>query len=283
LRVATVAGRTFDLDLVAKLADIVSEQAARHAERALRAGLLDTSGTSFAFTSGLLREVLYETTPEPVRASRHRRVAVLLAGAPEAAASHHAAAGDWAAAASAWSAAAEQAMLAFALRDAERLFGEALRAATVTGERERIAELRLRRGEVREELADYDGAHDDHVAALELARALADPRLEARALERLGWTAYYARDTIVASALAARANELAEEAAAAPAAGARAPARCARCCSACSSPGWARPTSATWAARCAPGTDAAAAGRLRPRLLPRWGRHHAGVGLAQAG
>ena len=195
LRVATVAGRTFDLDLVAKLAGIDSEQAARRAEGALRAGLLDTSGTSFAFTSGLLREVLYETTPEPVRASRHRRAAVLLAGAPEAAASHHAAAGDWAAAASAWSAAAEQAMLAFALRDAERLFGEALRAATVTGERERVAELRLRRGEVREELADYHGARDDHVAALELARALDDPRLEARALERLGWAAYYARDT----------------------------------------------------------------------------------------
>jgi DNA-binding SARP family transcriptional activator len=218
LRVATVTGRSFDLDLVAQLAGIESEQAARRAERALRAGLLDTSGTSFAFTSGLLRAVLYETTPEPVRASRHRRAALLLAGAPEAAASHHAAAGDWAAAAAAWSAAAEQAMLAFALRDAERLFGEALRAATVTGERERVAELRLRRGEAREELADYDSAHDDHLAALELARGLDDPRLEARALERLGWTAYYARDTDATSQLAARASELAEEAAAAPAA-----------------------------------------------------------------
>src|SRR4029453_8336753 len=76
LRVATVTGRSFDLDLVAQLAGIESEQAARRAERALRAGLLDTSGTSFAFTSGLLRAVLYETTPEPVRASRHRRGAV---------------------------------------------------------------------------------------------------------------------------------------------------------------------------------------------------------------
>ena len=218
LRVATVAGRTFDLDLVARLAGIDPERAARLAERALRAGLLDTSGTSFAFTSGLIREVLYETTPEPVRASRHGRAAGLLAGAPEAAATHHAAAGDWVAAASAWAVAADQAMLAFALRDAERLFGDALRAATASGERERVAEMRLRRGEVREELADYDGAHDDHLAALELARALGHPRLEARALERLGWAAYYARDTDAASEFAARASELAEEAAAAPAA-----------------------------------------------------------------
>jgi tetratricopeptide (TPR) repeat protein len=218
LRVAAVVGRSFDLDLVARLGRIDAEQAGRLADRALRAGLLVTSGTSFAFTSGLLRAVLYETIPEPVRVSRHRRAAVLLGGAPEAAASHHAAAGDWAAAASAWSAAAEQAMLAFALPDAERLFGEALDAATATGEREQVAELRLRRGEVREELADYDGARDDHVAALELARALGDPRLEGRALERLGWTAYYARDTDAASELAARATELAEEAAAAPAA-----------------------------------------------------------------
>jgi DNA-binding SARP family transcriptional activator len=218
LRVAAVAGRTFDLDLVARLGGIDPEQAGRLAGRALRAGLLVTSGMRFAFASGLVQEVLYETTPGPVRASRHRRAALLLEGRPEAVAGHRAAAGDWAEATSAWSAAAEQAMLAFALHDAERLYGEALGAATVSGDRERIAELRLRRGEVREELADYDRARDDHVVALELARALGDSRLEARALERLGWTAYYARDTDTAADLADRASELAEEAAAAAAA-----------------------------------------------------------------
>jgi DNA-binding SARP family transcriptional activator/tetratricopeptide (TPR) repeat protein len=218
LRVAAVAGRTFDLDLVASLGRFDAELAGRLAERALLAGLLAISGTSFTFTRGLLREVLYETTPAPVRTSRHRRAAVLLAGAPEAVAGHHAAAGDWAKAASAWSAAAEQAMVAFALRDAERLFGQALGAATADGLQRLVAELRLRRGEVREELADYGGARDDHVAALELARGLGDARLEARALERLGWTAYYARDTDTASELATRASDLAEQAAAAPAA-----------------------------------------------------------------
>jgi DNA-binding SARP family transcriptional activator len=219
LRVAAIAGAAFDLDLVARLSGIDPEQAARLAEQALRAGLLVTSGTSFAFASSVIREVLDETTPAPVRASRHRRAASLLAGAPEAAASHHAAAGDWAEAASDWSAAAEQARLAFALRDAERLYREALRAATANGRQQQIAEVRLRRGEVREELADFDGARDDHVAALQLGRALGDAGLEARALERLGWTAYYARDTDAASELAARAGGLAEEAAAAAAAG----------------------------------------------------------------
>ena len=111
---------------------------------------------------------------------------------------------------------ADQAMLAFALRDAERLFGDALRAATASGERERLAELRVRRGVVRR--AATTSAAPMNLAALELARALGHPRLEARALERLGWAAYYARDTDAASEFAARASELAEEAAAAPAA-----------------------------------------------------------------
>ena len=52
-----------------------------------------------AFPCSVIRDVLDETTPAPVRASRHRRAASLLAQAPEAAAAHHAAAGDWAKAA----------------------------------------------------------------------------------------------------------------------------------------------------------------------------------------
>src|SRR4029450_556501 len=110
LRVAAVAGRTFDLDLVASLGQIDAELAGRLAERALLARLLAISGTRFTFTSGLLRGVLCETTRAPVRPSRHRRAAVLLAGAPEAVAGHHAAAGDWAPAASAWARAAQAAL-----------------------------------------------------------------------------------------------------------------------------------------------------------------------------
>ncbi len=55
-------------------------------------------------------------------------------------------------------------------------------------------------------------------AALDIARRLGDDTIEAQALERLGWTAYYGRDSGLASELAGRAAELAESAAAAPAA-----------------------------------------------------------------
>jgi tetratricopeptide (TPR) repeat protein len=135
-----------------------------------------------------------------------------------AAAVHHAASGDWAQAQEAWSAAAEHAIRAFAIRDAERLLTEAVAAAEQAGDRTALARAHLRRGQVREELADYAGAQEDHAAALELGRNLGDDALEAQALERLGWTAYYGRDAAAAGELADRAAELAESAAAAPAA-----------------------------------------------------------------
>lgn len=216
LRVAAVVGLAFDLDLVAELANLNPEEAAERAERALTAGLLTADGSRFEFSGSVIRETLYEATPPPIRASRHRRAAARLADRPEAAASHHAGAGDWAEARDAWAAAAERAIRAFAIRDAERVLTEAVAAAERAGDQRALARTRLRRGQLREELADYEAAQDDHVAALTIARAVADEELEAQALERLGWTAYYGRDSATASDLAARAAELAESAAAAP-------------------------------------------------------------------
>jgi tetratricopeptide (TPR) repeat protein len=66
------------------------------------------------------------------------------------------------------------------------------------------------------ELGDYPAAHSDHARAVDLARDLMDEELEAEALELLGWTALYARDTLAAADLAAQATVLAESAAAAP-------------------------------------------------------------------
>ena len=218
LRVAAVAGTSFDLDFVAELADIGIGDAVRRSEQALRAGLLEPDGARFRFAGSILRDALYDTTPVPIRTSHHRRAAARLGDRPEAAAGHHAAVGDWAGAHDAWSAAAEQAIRAFALGDAERLLSEAITAAERAGDTATVARTRLRRGQLKEELADYAGAQDDHTAALETARQLGDDALEAQALERLGWTAYYGRDSSVAEELAARATELAESAAAAPAA-----------------------------------------------------------------
>jgi DNA-binding SARP family transcriptional activator len=216
LRVAAVVGTSFDLDFVAELADIGIGDAVRRADRALRAGLLEPAGARFQFAGSLIRDALYATTPAPIRTSHHRRAAARLADRPEAAAVHHAAVGDWAKAHEAWTAAAEQAIRAFALRDAERLLSEAVASADRAGDAAAVARCRIRRGQLKEELADYDGAQEDHTAALEAARQLGDDALEAQALERLGWTAYYGRDSAVATELAARAAELAESAAAAP-------------------------------------------------------------------
>jgi DNA-binding SARP family transcriptional activator/tetratricopeptide (TPR) repeat protein len=218
LRGAAVVGGGFELDFVADLMGLASEDAVQRADHALRAGLLIADGPRFLFAGSIIRDVLYETTPAPIRTSRHRRAAAKLADRPEMAAAHHAAAGDWPQAHAAWSAAAEHAIRSFALRDGERLLTHAISAAEQAGDDLAGARARIRRGQLREELADYKGANEDHTAALAIARTAGDEGLEAQALERLGWTAYYGRDSAVASELAARAAELAESAAAAPAA-----------------------------------------------------------------
>ena len=216
LRIAAVAGNVFDLDLVGRIQGADPERAERMAERALDAGLLTSKGRELAFANRVIHEVLYDGTPPAVRVSRHRRIAELAADRPELAAVHHEAAGDWAEACRAWAAAAEGAQRRFANRDAERLFGAAVTGAERAGDEAMLAETSLRRGQVREELGDYAGARDDHQRALALAQGLGDGRLEALALERLGWTAYYGRDVESAVDLAAQATALAEAAAAAP-------------------------------------------------------------------
>jgi DNA-binding SARP family transcriptional activator/energy-coupling factor transporter ATP-binding protein EcfA2 len=216
LRIAAVAGNTFDLDLVGRIQGADPEQAERMAERALDAGLLTSKRQQLAFANRVIHEVLYDSTPPALRVNRHRRIAELVADRPELAARHHEAATDWAAACRAWMAAAEGAQRRFANRDAERLFAAAVRSAEQAEDDAMLAEASLRRGQVREELGDYAGARSDHQRALALAQGIGDGRLEALALERLGWTAYYGRDVERAVDLAAQATALAEAAAAAP-------------------------------------------------------------------
>jgi DNA-binding SARP family transcriptional activator/tetratricopeptide (TPR) repeat protein len=211
-----VLGGAFTLDDVAMLSGIDVEDCARRAARALRAGLLVASGETFRFANDIVRQVAYESAPEPVRASRHRRAAGMSADHPEAAARHLVAAGDWPAAARAWLAAAETAHLAFANNDAAELLGHALASARRAGSPDQVIEVLLRRGRAFSELGRYEDARADHQAALELARSANDFVLEARALEQLGWTALFARDAPHAVDFAEQATELAESAAAAP-------------------------------------------------------------------
>ena len=217
LRAAVVVGAAFDLEVVAALLELPVEEAAARAERAMAARLLveDDTGAGYRFANDLVREVLYQTSPRPTRVSRHRRLAAMLADRPEAAAGHAAAAGDWPAAARAWMAAAAAAAGFYANRDAERLLGQAVDAASRAGDPALAAGARLERGRVLVALGDYPAAFADQEQALRLAVEHGQDGLEAAALEQLGWTAYYGRDHQAASELSPQARELAERAVAA--------------------------------------------------------------------
>jgi DNA-binding SARP family transcriptional activator len=216
LQQSSVLGSAFSLDEVAALSGINVEECALRAGRALRAGLLVVRGDTFRFANDVVRQVSYNSTPLPVRVSRHRRAAKLFEGRPEAAARQLAAAQDYAAAARAWLLAAHAAHLVFANLEAERLLDEALSVAQRSSERTLVATVLMRRGEIRTDLGRHGDARDDLEAALGIARDVGDELLEARVLEQLGWTALYARDALVAVDLASRARALAESAAAAP-------------------------------------------------------------------
>ncbi|WP_433786392.1 ATP-binding protein [Actinomycetospora sp. CA-101289] len=213
---AAVWGTSFRLDDVAALSKLDVEECAHRAGRATRAGFLVADGPSYRFANDIVRRIAYESAPLPVRISRHRRVAALLADQPEAAAPHHAAAGDHAAACRSWMAAADAAHLVFAHVEAEKLLTAAAGSARSAADPSLQAAVLLRRGAVRCDLGHHEDARDDHDEALALARVLADEELEARALEGLGWTALWARDALGAVDLAERAGHLAESAAAAP-------------------------------------------------------------------
>jgi DNA-binding SARP family transcriptional activator len=216
LRMAATFGTVFDLDAVAALAGLTPEAAAHLAERALVAGLVVVRQHRFAFASSVIRDVLYEATPAPIRVSRHRRAAVLPGTTPEVRAHHLDAAGDWEAATEAWMEAAEQARRRFANRDADRLLESALASAERSADDPRVAELLLFRAAVRVDLARYADARADLEAALERNRLVGDEELEARVLTGLGWTAYYARDAEGAAGYAERVTSLAEHAAQLP-------------------------------------------------------------------
>jgi DNA-binding SARP family transcriptional activator len=186
LRVAAVLGSSFDLKTVADMLEVPVEEAARRAQQARRAKLLIESGTAFEFANDLIQEILYRTTPLPVRVPRHRRAAMLLAANPEAAAAHAAAAGDWHQALEAWLGAAERAASRYANRDAEEMLDRALEAAVAAGSPAGEARVKVARARAREALGNYRGAFEDDESAVELAREAGDGTVEMRALRQLG-------------------------------------------------------------------------------------------------
>jgi DNA-binding SARP family transcriptional activator len=186
VRGAATLGATFELATVAEFLELPMEEVVRRSERAVRARLLIEEGTRYAFSNDLIQQIVYDTTPRPVRVARHRRAAAILAGSPEVVAWHASAAEDWATAWPAWVDAADQAVRRYANRDAEQLLARAMSAAEAAGDIRGVARVRLIRARVREALAHFRGELDDLAVARELAHRHGHPDLEAAALRQLG-------------------------------------------------------------------------------------------------
>jgi DNA-binding SARP family transcriptional activator/tetratricopeptide (TPR) repeat protein len=186
LRAGAVLGATVDPAVVAAMLDLPPHVAVQRCERAVSAGLLVTAGRRYEFTNDLVQEVLYTTSPEPLRVAHHRRAADLLTGAPESVGAHAAAVADWPRASRAFLVAGEVAMRRHATADAEVLLSRALEYAERAAAAELAARAHLARGQVRQARCDFQNASADHHAALRTARAAGDRRTELLALKALG-------------------------------------------------------------------------------------------------
>lgn len=205
LRAAVVAGSSFDLATVSDLLSVRIDETAERAERARRAGILDQAGVGYQFANDLIRDVMYETTPVPVRVARHHRLATMFAHQPEAAARHAEAAGDRASAVRWWLQAGDRALASFATREAEQLFTKAIAASEELTDPSSGSEASLGQGRARAARGEYLTASEAHRTALHLARIAGAPHLEGAALAELAWCAYFARDMTGAEELAAQA------------------------------------------------------------------------------
>ena len=143
-------------------------------------------GAAYEFANDLVHEVLYASTPAPVRRLHHRRAADLLAATPEAVGAHAAAAGDWPRAARALLLAGEAAARRGAMGDAESLHDRALAAAERVADLEIVGRVLLARAGAREGLERHEEAWTDLRSAAQAAREAGDRRLEMAVLRQLG-------------------------------------------------------------------------------------------------
>lgn len=209
LQVASFIGMSFDLPTLTHVVERPEAELLEPLESAVAASLLQARAGDFVFSNRVIRDVLYESTIGPVRQNRHRRLAEVFADRPESRAWHQGRSGLLDAAAASWLDAARMAQRAFSNTDAERLFTEAIKAAELAGVIDVQGAALIGRGLVREELGRYDEANNDHLEAERLGLSTGDRRLQAQAVERQGWTAYYERDVSAAIARAEQATSMA--------------------------------------------------------------------------
>lgn len=202
LRAGAVLGATVDPGVAAAMLDLPPHVAVRRCERAVSAGLLVVAGRSYEFTNDLVQEVLYTTSPEPLRIAHHHRAADLLANAPESVGAHAAAIADWPRASRALLVAGELAMRRLAAADAEVLLGRALEYARRAGVPELVARAHLARARARESRGRFHDAVDDELTALRTAREAGDQRTEMLTLRALGGASSIGIDTPIAQCAA---------------------------------------------------------------------------------
>lgn len=208
LQVASFIGMSFDLPTLTHVVERPESALIEPLESAFAASLIRAREGDFVFSNRVIRDVLYDTTIGPVRQNRHRRLAEVFNDRPENRAWHQGRCGEVHAAALSWVEAARVAQRAFSNADAERLFTEAINAAQRAESVDVQGEALIGRGVVREELGRYDEATQDHLEAERLGLSTGDRRLQVRAVERQGWTAYYERDVSVAIARAEQATSM---------------------------------------------------------------------------
>jgi DNA-binding SARP family transcriptional activator len=196
LALASVLGREFNLETLARLGDISEDDLLDILDEAVAARVvsdLPAASGRLRFAHVLIRDTLYEGLPSVRRVRLHRRVVDALearyAGDPGPALAelaHHAVAGhDLVKGLSyAWRA-ADRALALFAWEEAARLYDAALAALDPSDERQRC-ELLLSRGEAEARAGDTPTAKRTFLEAAGIARRLGLARQLARAAAGYG-------------------------------------------------------------------------------------------------
>ncbi len=181
---ASVLDGLLDPRLLAELLVDDELSVVRLCEELARVGLFDRVGPRYEFVNDLTQESVYLSLAPSLVAAYHRRAADLLSDQPESMAAHAFASGEHGRAAQGWLLAGQAAMGRSAVEDAIDLFDRSLEAA---GDDVPLrARVLLARGRANEASTAYAAALADIDAALTLARAGSDKRLEMAALRARG-------------------------------------------------------------------------------------------------
>ncbi len=196
LRVASVIGREFSLDLLARVIDLETDRLRELLEEASQAAVVGTDtpeAIQYRFRHTLIRETLYSKIPSLERARIHRRVADTLeksggAEAPYSHLAHHAseaaAAGDFERSVAFARRAGEEALAVFAYEDAALHFGSALRALESrkrVDDQSQVVDLLLCLGDAQSKAAASKAARQSFERAAEAARRAGEVDKFARA------------------------------------------------------------------------------------------------------